>query len=674
MCYSNALTTVAMLGAILDTEKKDYLDLITPYFCNLLPRRGQKVNFIEVQRRMETEFGFKTIPVGVLHKIVRRICEQPNPLCKKESDEMFWVQQDYDNSEFLRNRSDTKQSVEIVIEDLKKYLKEERSENHTTKEVKDLFFGFLDKCGIYIIRENGSVLSMPVSDRSERYIAAYIRKHNLDRTSIDDKILELAKGYMVYSAIYFFSQNNCNSSFLSLAKVDIFIDTPIILNALCYDTQLGNRAVWDALNMALKLGATIKVFRHNVEEARAILYAFYANYPRIQTFKLEALVKAGYSGLTVKLLGDQIEKRISDELGFEIVDAPIFGGSTDLKIIEVEQNFMKYYKDQLAKRREEIGEIRIENDVRSLTYIVNSRNHLKPSKMSDCSAIFLSESYMAKNALKTVYNDCNCINLAYNIMDFSCISWLATYSEKTNVASDLLMYNASACIKASNAIISKMLIYVDQLLEARIITEEAAFILRVEPVIKEAAAEITGNDVLKFTPDMVPKILGYVVENRAKEIVSEEYAPMVEQLIAEMAILRVENSKLNDIVAKNADEEKKREEYIVLRANKMSHLVGAIVRIVVAVLIWCACAGLIGLGVYGMYQYNYKSFAETMNDGYKNDRNIYLALLVFSFALAALGITDSVIPRFRKIEKFTKRIENDVADIIYYKMIGNKRK
>lgn len=33
----NALITVAMLAAIYENQKKDYLDIIKPFVCNLLP-------------------------------------------------------------------------------------------------------------------------------------------------------------------------------------------------------------------------------------------------------------------------------------------------------------------------------------------------------------------------------------------------------------------------------------------------------------------------------------------------------------------------------------------------------------------------------------------------------------------------------------------------------------
>ena len=42
---TNALITVAMLAAIYENQQKDYLDIIKPFVCNLLPARNEYIDF-----------------------------------------------------------------------------------------------------------------------------------------------------------------------------------------------------------------------------------------------------------------------------------------------------------------------------------------------------------------------------------------------------------------------------------------------------------------------------------------------------------------------------------------------------------------------------------------------------------------------------------------------------
>ena len=88
---TNALTTVAMLASVYQNEQKDYLDIITPFVCNLLPARGELISFTTLQQKMESEYGFLKMPIGVLKKIVLRLCSQDSPVCDQKSFDNFVV-------------------------------------------------------------------------------------------------------------------------------------------------------------------------------------------------------------------------------------------------------------------------------------------------------------------------------------------------------------------------------------------------------------------------------------------------------------------------------------------------------------------------------------------------------------------------------------------------------
>ena len=227
---TNALVTIAMLASVYQSEQKDYLDIITPFVCNLLPARNQLINFSVLQEKMESEFGFHKMPIGVLKKIVLKLCSQNPAICYQRAFDEFLVVGIVNNSEFRNKRKDIKETCSEVAGALQSYLDVERNMKLDASRCTVEILRFLDQCGHRILRDYEPIRSLPVDEKIGRYIASFVQLEKKVQSTIYDKFLDLARGYMVYRCVYFLSQSTQASTIVSLNNVTVYLDTPLIIN------------------------------------------------------------------------------------------------------------------------------------------------------------------------------------------------------------------------------------------------------------------------------------------------------------------------------------------------------------------------------------------------------------------------------------------------------------
>ena len=658
---ANALITVAMLAAVYDNEKKDYLDIIKPFVCNLLPPRSHRVDLLSLQRKMEDEYGFVKIPIGVLQRIISRLCAEQPPLCSQTRVNCYIVTNPYDNSDFRAKRLSFKDKCKEVSEALQGYLRNERAINLDLERCMAELLRFLDQCGHRILRQNEALRSLPIDERIGRYIACFINIEKENKTSIFDKIIELARGYMVYRCIYFFCQNGLEQSSFSLKNVVIYLDTPLIINALGLDTETGRRAVLDAIGLAQSLGARVTVFEHNVEEAKGILFAYIAAYPRVQSFDLQNLTIKGYSELTLRSIASQIPIKISELLQQEIETAPGLGSSSDWDQINTEEALGRYYIDSIrGKEKGEVKDARIENDVRTLAHALRIRNGDRPKRFESCKVLILSDSKTARYALRSLYDNLEHdeVNLVYSLMDFSCLAWLASPSRSSDIAEDLLLYNAASVLTPSDQIIELMLKYVDELAEAGAIGEDMAFLLRTHPSVKEAVAEVTGNNEQGFTPDMITTIYNRAITNRASEVAASQYKPQLTQLSEQLEHNKSQNVAMLEEIKKRDVVDAKRMSKLSFKAQEKSSRYSSLISKVLVYFLRIIQVLFVLFVLYSIY-----------NDLQVNSSSGISLFQAISAVFALVSALDFFIPKMNYLDKFVNKFANSCGDWIYIKEV-----
>lgn len=665
---TNALITVAMLAAIYENQQKDYLDIIKPFVCNLLPARNEYIDFFHIKQHMESEYGFVNMPIGVIENIVDRLCRDVTGLCSKQKSRYFMCGV-YDNSDFRAKRLSIKSACADVSSALKEYLNSERALNVDEARCTSELLKFLDCCGHRVLKNTESMRSLPVDERMGRYIACFIQNEKKKSSTIYDHVIELARGYMVYRCIYFFSESGIEQSNFSLKNVVVYLDTPLIINALGLDTEIRRQAVWDAINLAKSLGARVTVLQHNVEEAQGILNAYIAAYPRVQTFALQNITSKEYSCLTIRSIADRLPEKIASELNEQIDTAPGLGTSSDWDQINTEEALRQYYlKSIQGKENDDIKLLRIENDVRTLSYAMQLRNGDRPKQFANCKVIVLSDSKTARLAAKALYDSPlsrDEIDLVYGLNDFSCIAWLSSSSPSAEIAEDLLMYNASAALEAPDAVIEKMLKYVDELTETGAIGEKMAFLLRTHPAVKEAAAEVVGNSEDNFTPAMLNAIYDEAVAGRAAEMAASQYEPYIKGLSDQLKERDLREQEMADELKRERDKESKRHAKLSCLADEKSDKFKNRI-------IWIL-TGIIRVFQIAVIFFVLYSIVFEARDGFSDETPMSI-LQMCALLFALISAVDFFIPKFKFADKWIHKFANFVADRKWHREMEKGKK
>jgi hypothetical protein len=589
----NALTTVAMLSAITYESKKDYLGIISPFFCDLLPARGEVIDLLDIQYGMQEGYGFVNIPIGALSSIAMNLSRCNDPICEYVSDYKYRVIKTYDNSSFRTQALHMNQMCDDVANALKEYMNCSSVSLTTTDTAKSVLLLFFDQFGYHVLKNDIEWRDYQFDEQKKKKIAKFIQEEREKKSLTFRKIIELARGYMVFRSIYFFARNDPESTTLSLQNVIIYLDTPLIIDLLCFDTNIGWQAVTDAINLAKGLGAKVKVMQQNIEEVSGIIAAYKMSYPNVQSFHLQNIKKYRYSLTTLDTLSSQeeLEKRIAALLDEECDIVPGLGCSVDWGVINSEEALARYYHEQISTHKQYdsifsiIGDNRTTNDIRSLTHIQKLRDGSRPRALKDCKAFIVSHSKMARNAIKYIYEDYDEheINFVYGLNDFSCWVWLANPSSY-NMAQEILLYNAASCLIATDSMIKAMFKYVDQLVSSGVISSEKELVLHSTPFIGEAITDIFDNGQQPFSQELIEKIYDRAIEIESDRIIKTQYEPQIDQLQRMNDELRNENIRLlnqdnankrkpNDYASKRAAETKQR---TVLFGRILSYLLFAV--------------------------------------------------------------------------------------------------
>lgn len=525
---SQAITTIATIAAICESSNKrisDYLDIITPFVLQCLPSNiGSKVDLLHVKSRMEQDFSFIDIPLGVIKTILIRIASCPNSILTIEGESPhfeFQVKTTNLKSDFKLKCKRSKEIMEEVAKELVQYLYKEYGAEYELEAAKTLLLESFSTFFASILDTEKGIVPGIATRKDKRRVAKFILEEKQKASSVFDKIEELTKGYVIFQAIYFYEKQPSLVKTADLDNTVIYLDTPVLIDALGYRSTESTRAVKDLINLVGKLGGNVKVHTHVVAELQGILEAFCDGFPNINTFKLDGLLKKYRSKLAILTLSQSLENEIRKEL--EIEDAPPLGITADWETLNAEEAIRRFYQQSLnglTASEANVGKKRVENDTRSLMAIVRARNGESPTSFINCKAVLLSDSKTARKVYSYLRDgaDGKEINLVYSVMDLSCVLWLSSTRCTNLLRQDILLYSVSAAIEASDNVIKRMLEYTTDLESIGTILPETAVAMRSNPRAKQIIADLSENEVSAVTKDNVIRTANRImIEERANK-------------------------------------------------------------------------------------------------------------------------------------------------------------
>ena len=652
----NALVTVAMLSTYLSKENKEYLDMISPFILNLLPKNiNDKINKESILKGLKLEYGFEDMPTHVLTAILKRLCRIPyNILYKKDGD--FYIKNVHDSSIFEKNRIAMKNLISDVVDSLASYLSQI---NKTTKQdAENKLISFFEYYGFTVIKDTNKLVEITLkTDNSNYHVARFILQEYKQQSSIYSKLIEVVKGFLVYKAIYYFSLQNKKDIASKLKDTVVYLDTRLLINVLGYHTVEDTRATRELINLIVLNGGKVKTFEHNVQELAGILTKYAKDSNAREYLSLEYLNINDYDNLDAIRLRENLLINLGKK-NVEVESIPEYGIVSDSDVKDKGFLELNELKVILEKSFTNSKERTIENDVDTISAISRLRKKHNSYSLDNCKAIFVTTNYLLVNIVYNLYYQERFskgeINFLISDIDLTALLWLKSFDKKTDLPCIKLLENAYAACNPSVELVNTFISKVTKLEKEGEISEDEALIMRAQHVIDEDVVDLTENNYSKVTDELVIEVKNRILNKLATEKkieIDNEQLIQLKHLEEEniklqtqyTGILKTKDIEINDAL------EKQKQKFQENKAKKIEEIenqiqldckkLGGIIRIIILV-IFC----IIGLvGIIGTIQ------------GAINSRISFFSLFVA--ILAIIQILDLLFSKYHRLNYLIKKIE-----------------
>lgn len=499
-----------LIRLLWDKEKKDILDLIEPFILQVFKHhfsKGDTVDKILVLNELSKKYYLVDFPLAVLITILKRLVIKGILVQKNHEfviDNDVIIDKDFDYA-----LDDISKKMEIVIKEMADYLK--LSYEKDSSKIEDMIMAFLDKYG-YLAMVTPTQID---DDNYNMYlISKFIIQHYESKSVIFDYWLEMIEGFMLMQIIYFSSLTKVDIH-AKLNKLDVYLDTTLLLRILGYKTNEENMMGNTIINLLKQHKSNVFCFEHNYRELEGIVefYRDNINYSKDPT--LEYFDDMKYSKDDINSIIYDLEINLRKK-GIEIVETPTHNS---LNVDYDEEKISDFLRGKLQYTKE----YNLLNDVKSITAIRRIRvdkNKSNCDKVENSGAIFVTSNWRLCKA-SNEYFACSedhigkkNFSVAINDINLTTLIWIKQNSKDCDLPKKRLIQNAYAATRPSQKLINTAVLYVqDRKYESDSEKEEFRDTLYI--TLKDNASR---EDLFNTTQGKTELVPDYI-EQKRKEIV-----------------------------------------------------------------------------------------------------------------------------------------------------------
>lgn len=615
-----SLSTVALLSLLWDKENLDYLDVIGQFVLRSLPtKENERIDVDSITNNLRKEYGFEDIPRQVVEKILMRLCKKAvhNTHYVHRYNHEFYTSASFDHETFDHNRTEINSHIGLVLQDLAQYLEN----NYLHKKIDEslaaeYLFRFFETYGLTIVHDSSKLKSITTSSGMYNfYVARFILDSIEKRTDIENRLIEITKGFLIYKAVYFYSSEFKTSVESKFQDVCFYLDCSVVIDALGYDSSSDEKA-FDEMNQLVRSnGGQVCVFEHTIEEASNLLEAYTNNIQNRNSFSFPELQKKKYpSDVLFALAQPSAITEALKKKHISVCKLPsympkstkkgkkLYIGFQDERAIE--NQLRKYQESSRKKMRGTKGtniqrhsSNRMDYDVKSLSAIGRLRGEKHPSNIEKCQAIVVTQDWTLCECMHDLYPKQFPPEISFAIRDIDIVSllWLSQYNKKSQLPKNILIANAVAACEVSQEIMNQTIELATKMEKDGIIQPEAALIVRSIHAIRSIVFEKTQNNPNKLTEDTIKDIVSSYVKSESSQEKKDAIQTAVDQTSEQLNAIHAK-----EIAEKNHELEevtnKQREIVIQMRedaeqiARNKAKNAGTIVKAILVAL-WLAVIG-----------------------------------------------------------------------------------
>jgi hypothetical protein len=336
----------------------------------------------------------------------------------------------------------------------------------------------------------------------------------------------------------------------SLVGLQIYFDTPVVINALGFAGEVLQRAAIQTIELAQSQGAQSLLFTHSMKEIRGILNGAQSSLRAgSRSMSTSAVylhfVESGYSAVDVMEIEESLEERIA-ELGLSIAGKPANYATFGLDEARLDNQLQEVVRYREAATRL--------YDVDSLSAIHRLREGSVPQKFERAKAIFVtSNSALVRAAREFSATDRRAkFPLALHDTAAAAILWVRSASMEDEVPREQLLATAYASMQPNQTLWAKYLEEIDQLEARAEVSADEAAVLRATTVAREALMDETLGDGELMTADLPLQVL-----DRVRSGIETPLKALVQKFEVAHATAAVASIEYAQAAAKEADARKR---------------------------------------------------------------------------------------------------------------------
>ena len=650
MNNKKVLTNSAILTAIWDETKKDNLELIKPFVEFLIGenyKEGDKIDNNYIIKQMENKFSFVQFPEAILKKVYGRL---KGIVTRKDG--IYYLKKDISINcqKFKERQMKLEEESEKVIGSLKKYLQKinTKYKDINEQETISLFTIFLEKTGFVSI-ENVKEYETKENykrDQNNFYVAKFIIEQFEQETVISKYIEKIISGFMLANAIYMQVETDNKET---LKKVNIYLDSPLLLNILNFKTDSQNESGNLLMKLLNEKKANVYCFKHNYDEVCSILENYRNNIKKIREKTLERLDLDEYTTSDVDRIIQQLEIMLNNK-GIKVVDTPQYekNENGEYKGVVDEKKLTDFLMENYAENKETMEGI-VDRDVKSIAAIGRIRKDNKYKKIEDCKAIFVTTNYNLVEFAEKCLEHKKYEEIGYIITDVELITilWLKSFKSNPDLPKLKLIENARTALELTSTMMKRVKDVIEKMEKEGTINQ----------------ADVVSSNIQElnyYKREIMEKIDGdeeNINEETILGVIDKENISLRNELLIEKEknkIIKRENEK-----AKEENEELKKT--IKESCKNRAHLIGSCLKKVYTVLSCVLLLAILAGCIYVILANDLSASEITL-------------VIVLGILIETMGIIESFIPKYSKLKKWFFKVIEEKEESLYWILLERKKK
>lgn len=554
------LVTLAVLESLFKNKKTSNWDLLVPFTMNLILK--MKLDDVcndklpKICEEFEKVYGLK-VPIIVMTKVIRSA--QNSRLIIPQQMGTSWKinKSEIEALGFDAKISEHEAKWANIINEFITFCAD-RGRTISDAQAQEMFLGFLKRndVSLFLGPSGESVFSPNIKASNDIYIVSKFIEHlnaAKDQESLGF-ITDFALGHMLAGTILHWDRF---AKLDHLSGLNVYIDTPIILQMLGIADPAQYEAAWELIRLLQDRGATTLVFAHTIAEVTFLLEGtkVWIDNPQFRPSRATRsalyVVDNQLSELDVQLKIDKLNRLLSDN-NVHIRSVPSFKDDVQHMCDEsvmTEYINNEYGLDPSSSSYFDMKET-ILRDVKSISAIIRLRKGHTSHRLSESRYIFVSTNRALVRSIRRFEIDTNDLRpnqITSCITDelIALIAWSIDPVAGKPLAVKRVVAQAIAATQPSSELIRLIEETLSKRIQQNTYDHDEYIALNFDPNFRKMVVECADNDPNKYALCDISEVIKQYQLQHAEPVLKEN-----EILREQSSDLKVTNEHLQDNILK----------------------------------------------------------------------------------------------------------------------------